>query len=46
MSLAANVSFGTVSLRIERVEVLLKPRIGRDTGVDRTPNRFGGSGFH
>ena len=38
MGLAANVGFCSIPLRVERVEVLLKPLICRDARIDRTAN--------
>jgi hypothetical protein len=33
-------------LGVQRVEVLLKPMVGRHAGVDGASNRFGSPGLH
>jgi hypothetical protein len=38
MGLAANIGLRGIVLGIERVEVLLKPLVGRDAGIDRAAN--------
>src|SRR5262249_33857346 len=46
MSLTADIGLRGVILGIERVEVLLKPGLGRDAGVDGAADRFDGLARH
>jgi hypothetical protein len=40
MGLTADIGLGGVMLSVERVEVLLKPMVGRHTSVDDATNRL------
>src|SRR5207244_2688928 len=46
MGLAANVGLRGIVLGVERVEVLLKPLVGRDAGIDRAANGLRRPGIH
>src|SRR5262245_31622007 len=46
MGLTADIGLRGVILGIERVEVLLKPGLGRDAGVDGAADRFDGLARH
>ena len=46
MRLAPDIGLRGVILGIERVEVLLKPLVSRDAGINRTTDGFRGSGLH
>ncbi len=46
MGLAANIGLRGIVLGVERVEVLLKPLVGRDAGIDRAANDLRRPGIH
>ena len=46
MRLAADVGLRGIILGIERVEVLFKPLVSRDAGIDRAANAFRRSDLH
>src|SRR5690349_13798981 len=46
MGLAADIGLRGIVLGVERVEVLLKPLVGRDAGIDRAANDLRRPGIH
>src|SRR5258706_1564520 len=46
MGLAFDIGGGSIVLRIQRVELLVEPVLGRDTGIDRAADRSDGWSLH
>jgi hypothetical protein len=46
MGLTADIGLRGVILGAQRVEVLLKPMVGRHASIDRATNRLDGSALH
>ena len=46
MGLTADIGLRGIVLGVERVEVLLKPLVGRDAGIDRAANDLRRAGIH
>src|SRR5229473_132308 len=46
MGLTPDIGLRGIMLGVQRVEVLLKPMLGRHAGVDGASNRFGSRGLH
>jgi hypothetical protein len=46
MGLAFDIGRGGVVLRVQRVELLVKPVLGGDPGIDRAADRFDRRGLH
>src|SRR5712671_3115031 len=46
MGLALDIGGGSIVLRVQRVELLIEPMLGRDPGIDRTADRSDGWSLH
>src|SRR5258706_15638434 len=46
MSLTLDIGGGSIVLRVQRVELLVEPMLGRDPRIDRTADRSDGWSLH
>src|SRR6202022_3640076 len=46
MGLALDIGRGGIVLRVQRVELLVEPVVGRNPGIDRTADRLYGGSLH